>query len=430
MAISWLVYRLTDSAVLLGLVSFAGQLPAVIVTPLAGVVVDRWNRHHVLLLTQVSAMVHALTLAALTFTGLITLWSLIVLSLLQGVINAIDMPTRQAFVIELVEEKTDLANAIALNSAMVNLGRLLGPAVGGVVIATMGEAWCFLFDGFSYIAVVASLLLMQRRPLQCVRPATRVGQQLREGWTYMTRLTPMRNVLLLVAIVSLVGMPYAVVLPVFAREVLHGGSHTLGWLMTASGVGALAGAVFLTTRRSVTGLEQWLPWATGVFGVGLMVLAATSTLWSALLMQAVMGLSVMLQLAVSNTLLQTLVAEDKRGRVMSFYTLALMGPLPFGSLFAGMLAHSIGLAATFLSGGLLCVLAAWWFARSLAAVRHDDARATEEVVTSQISHVRTTHPRATRPATGHKQPVTTARRSPVSGPGRSVTPKATTRAQS
>ena len=371
-ATAWLVYRLTGSALLLGVVGFAGQIPSFLLAPLAGVLVDRWNRQRLLVITQVLAMFQSLALALLTMTGLIKMWHVIVLSVLQGLINSFDMPARQAFVVEMVEKREDLANAIALNSSMVNAARLLGPSIGGVVIAAVGEGWCFMIDAVSYIAVIASLLAMTitARVIQPTKDAN-VFQQLREGWSYATHFAPIRNVLLLLALVSLVGMPYTVLMPVFANDVLHGGPNTLGLLMAASGVGALAGALFLAARKTVLGLGKFIPLMAGAFGAGLIAFSFTRVLWLSLALMVVTGLGFMVQMAVSNTVLQTIVDEDKRGRVMSFYTMAFMGTAPFGSLLAGSVADRIGTPHTLLCGGIGCILGALWFATTLSDLRRD-----------------------------------------------------------
>jgi len=371
-ATAWLVYRLTGSALLLGVVGFAGQIPSFLLAPLAGVLVDRWNRQRLLVITQVLAMFQSLALALLTMTGLIKMWHVIVLSVLQGLINSFDMPARQAFVVEMVEKREDLANAIALNSSMVNAARLLGPSIGGVVIAAVGEGWCFMIDAVSYIAVIASLLAMtiSARVIQPTKDAN-VFQQLREGWSYAAHFAPIRNVLLLLALVSLVGMPYTVLMPVFANDVLHGGPNTLGLLMAASGVGALAGALFLAARKTVLGLGKFIPLMAGAFGAGLIAFSFTRVLWLSLALMVVTGLGFMVQMAVSNTVLQTIVDEDKRGRVMSFYTMAFMGTAPFGSLLAGSVADRIGTPHTLLCGGIGCILGALWFATTISDLRRD-----------------------------------------------------------
>jgi len=371
-ATSWLVYRLTGSALLLGVVGFAGQIPSFVLAPFAGVLVDRWNRHRLLVITQVLALLQSLALALLTMTGVIKMWHVIALSVFQGLINAFDMPARQAFVVEMVDSREDLANAIALNSSMVNAARLIGPSLGGVVIAAVGEGWCFMIDAISYLAVIASLLVMKLTPrLLLPTNDANIFRQLREGWSYVTRFAPIRDILLLVGLVSLVGMPYTVLMPVFANEVLHGGPNTLGMLMAASGVGALIGAMFLAARKSVLGLGKYIPLTAGAFGAGLILFSFTRVLWLALLFMVITGLGFMVQMAVSNTILQTIVDEDKRGRVMSFYTMAFMGTAPFGSLLAGSVAQRIGAPRTLLFGGIGCLLGAIWFATSLSELRRD-----------------------------------------------------------
>jgi MFS family permease len=371
-ATSWLVYRLTGSALLLGIVGFAGQIPSFILAPVAGVLVDRWNRHRLLVATQVLALLQSLALAVLALSGYIKIWHVIALSVFQGLINAFDMPARQAFVVEMVEKREDLPNAIALNSSMVNAARLLGPSIGGIVIAAVGEGWCFMLDAVSYLAVIASLLAMKIIPrMTRATNDANIFQQLREGWTYTTRFAPIRKVLLLLALVSLVGMPYTVLMPVFANEVLHGGPSTLGLLMAASGVGALLGAMFLASRKSVLGLGKFIPMMAASFGAGLILFSFTRVLWLSLSLMVVTGLGFMVQMAASNTVLQTIVEEDKRGRVMSFYTMAFMGTAPFGSLLAGAVAHRIGAPRTLLFGGIGCILGAIWFATSLPALRRD-----------------------------------------------------------
>ena len=371
-ATSWLVYRLTGSALLLGVVGFAGQVPSFALAPFAGVLVDRWNRHSLLVATQVLAMIQSLALAVLALTGLIHIWHVIALSIFQGVINAFDMPARQAFVVEMVERREDLPNAIALNSSMVNAARLLGPSIGGVVIAAVGEGWCFMIDGVSYLAVIASLLAMKITP-RANKPARGVNMlaQLREGWRYASGFAPIRKVLMLLALVSLVGMPYTVLMPVFANEILRGGPNTLGLLMAASGVGALVGAMFLAARRSVLGLGKYIPLTAVAFGAGLVAFSFSRVLWLSLPLMVLTGLGFMVQMAASNTVLQTIVEEDKRGRVMSFYTMAFMGTAPFGSLLAGSLAERIGAPHTLMFGGLGCIAGAIWFATSLPSLRRD-----------------------------------------------------------
>ena len=369
-ATSWLVYRLTGSALLLGLVGFAGQIPSFLLSPVAGVLVDRWDRHRLLVVTQILAMLQSAALAGLALAGVINIWHVLALSLFQGLINAFDMPARQAFVVEMVERREDLPNAIALNSSMVNAARLLGPSIGGVIIAAVGEGWCFALDAVSYLAVIASLLLMRLAARRRAAPkGAKVLPELRAGWSYVAGSVPIRSILLLLALVSLVGMPYTVLMPIFASTVLHGGPHTLGFLMAATGVGALLGAVFLASRRSVLGLGRVVPLMSGLFGAGLIGFSLSRSLWLSLLLLLVTGIGFMVQMAASNTLLQTLVEDDKRGRVMSFYTMAIMGVTPFGSLLAGALAHRMGAPRTLLFGGIGCIAAALWFASLLPDLR-------------------------------------------------------------
>jgi MFS family permease len=371
-ATSWLVYRLTNSELLLGVVGFVGQIPSFLLAPVAGVLVDRWNRHRLLVATQALAMAQSLAMAVLTLTGAVKIWHIIALSAFQGVINAFDMPARQAFVVEMIDKPDDLSNAIALNSSMVNAARLLGPSLAGVIIAAVGEGWCFMLDGVSYLAVIASLLLMTLPRAVAARiEEENLFQQFREGWNYIVGFTPIRNILLLLALVSLVGMPYTVLMPVFANEILGGGPYTFGWLMAASGMGALIGALFLAARKTVLGLGKFIPVTAGAFGAGLIAFSFSRSLWLSLLLMVVTGLGFMAQMAISNTLLQTIVDEDKRGRVMSFYTAAAMGTTPFGSLLAGAMAARIGAPHTLLISGICCVAGALWFARTLPSLRHE-----------------------------------------------------------
>ncbi len=268
-ATSWLVYRLTGSALLLGTVSFAGQIPTFILAPVAGVLVDRWNRRKVLLWTQTLAMVQSLLLAWLTLTHRITIKEIVALSVMQGMVNAFDMPGRQAFMGQMVEQREDLSNAIAINSSMVNSARLIGPSLAGLVIAASSEGWCFLIDGISYIAVIISLVMMRVRADAVRRETASMLAQIREGWSYVSTFVPIRTILLLFALISLMGMPYMVLMPLFAGNVLHGGPHTLGFLMSAAGVGALASALSLVMRRSVRGLTRMIAMAAIIFGAGL-----------------------------------------------------------------------------------------------------------------------------------------------------------------
>lgn len=368
-ATSWLVYRLTGSALLLGVVGFAGQIPTFLLAPFAGVLVDRLNRRKLLVWTQVLAGVQSLAMAALTLAKVITIHEVIALSAFQGLINAFDMPGRQAFLVQMVEAKEDLGNAIALNSSMVNMARLIGPALAGIVIAALGEGYCFAIDGFSYIAVVVSLLMMNIQWAPARRAAAPMFEQLKEGWSYVTGFHPVRTILTLFALLSLMGMPFVVLMPIFASQVLRGGPHTLGFLMGASGVGALISAISLALRKNVRGLTTMIQLSAAVFGAGLVLFGLSSNLILSLLLMAVVGFGMMQGMAASNTVIQTLVPEDKRGRVMSYYTMAFVGMAPFGSLLAGSLAHRFGAPHAIMITGSFCLAGSLWFTTRLKSVR-------------------------------------------------------------
>ncbi len=368
-ATSWLVYRLTGSALLLGVVGFAGQIPTFLLAPFAGVLVDRLNRRKMLVWTQALAGLQSLALAGLTLAKVITIHEVIWLSVLQGLINAFDMPGRQAFLIQMVEDKEDLGNAIALNSSMVNVARLIGPALAGFVIAGVGEGYCFLIDGISYLAVIASLLMMRVNIAQARRAATSMLEQLKEGWTYVRGFPPIRTILLLFALISLMGMPFMVLMPIFASKVLHGGPHTLGFLLGASGVGALISAISLALRRTVRGLTTMIQISAALFGVGLICFGLSRILLLSMLLMVVVGFGMMQGLAASNTVIQTLVPEDKRGRVMSYYTMAFVGMAPFGSLLAGGLAHRMGAPHAVMITGAFCLAGSVWFTTQLKSIR-------------------------------------------------------------
>lgn len=368
-AMAWLVYRLTGSAFLLGLAGFASQIPTFVLGPFAGVWVDRLDRHRVLVATQVLSMLQSFALAALALPHLITVPEILWLSLFQGVVNAFDMPARQAFLPQMVERREDLPNAIALNSSMVNGSRLIGPSLAGLVIAAWGEGWCFLIDAISYLAVIVSLLMMVVRNPQRRRAPESVATELREGWRYVADFPPVRNILLLLGLISLVGMPYTVLMPIFATRILGGGAHTLGFLMGASGLGALGSAAWLASRKSVRGLLRVIPIVAAIFGAGIIAFGYSRWLPLSLLLLLVTGFGMMQQMAASNSILQTILEEDKRGRVMSYFAMALQGTMPFGSLLAGWAAARFGAPATLAIGGGLCLLGTAWFASRMGEVR-------------------------------------------------------------
>lgn len=367
-AMPWLVYDLTQSVVLLGLVGFVGQIPTFLLSPFAGVLTDRWNRYYMMIVTQILAMVQAIILTVLVFTQTVEIWHIIVLSSFLGCINAFDTPARQSFMIKMVDKKEDLANAIALNSSMVNGARLLGPSIAGILIASTGEGICFLLNALSYIFVIWSLLQMKVPPQEKKTVSQPVLKEFKDGFTYTFSIVPIKYIILLLALVSLMGMPYAVLMPVFAKEILHGGPHTFGFLMGASGLGALSGALYLASRRSTRNLQKLIPIAAATFGVGLIIFSLSRVYALSLVMMVIIGLGMMLQMASSNTMLQSIVEDDKRGRVMGFFTMAFMGTTPWGSLLAGYLAKIIGVPYTILLGGVVCIAGALVFIRKLPQI--------------------------------------------------------------
>jgi MFS family permease len=369
LATSWLVYRLTGSALLLGIVGFSGQIPTFLFAPFAGVWVDRLDRRRVLVVTQFLAMLQSLALAVLTLSRHINIQEIIWLSAFQGLINAFDMPARQAFLVQMVDDKQDLGNAIALNSSMVNLARLVGPSLAGAVIAVSSEGACFLIDGISYIAVIASLVMMRLTSTAVKATVNTMLGQLKEGWAYVSGFAPVRTILLLFAMVSLMGWPFTVLMPIFAGKILHGGPHTLGFLMGAVGIGALVPAISLALRKTVLGLGRMIPISTACLGVGLILFGMSRLLWLSLLLMLFCGFGMMQQMAASNTIIQTIVEDDKRGRVMSFYAVAFVGMAPFGSLLAGISAHAIGAPLTVMLSGACCVAGAIWFATQVRMIR-------------------------------------------------------------
>ena len=368
-ATSWLVYRLTGSAWLLGVAGFAGQIPMLLLAPLAGVLVDRWNRRRVLLGTQALAMLQSALLATLALGGFIRVWEIIALNVFQGVVDAFEMPARESLVVQMVDERAELPNAIALNSAIVNAARLVGPAVAGGIIAAFGEGWCFFIDAISYGAVILSVLAIRVDTPLCVPAARRVFHEMAEGFRYASGFAPIRAPLLLLAFTGLAGRPFAVLLPVIAREVMQGGAGTLGALQATAGVGALAGTLYLASRTSVLGLDRVIVSSTALFGLGLVAFSRVHLLWLAMPLLLLAGTGMVLQTAASNTIIQTIVDEDKRGRVMSLLAMSLFGTMPFGSLIVGAFATRIGAENTILLSGAACVLAAGLFHRALPELR-------------------------------------------------------------
>ncbi len=368
-AASWLVYRLTGSAVILGAFAFASQIPIFVLTPLGGLLADRISRPRILLFTQTLAMLQAFTLAILVLTNTVQVWHIIVLGIFVGCINAFDIPTRQSFLLDMIEKREDLSNAIALNSSLFNAARLVGPAIAGILIATVGEGICFLLNGASYLAVLAALLAMNVPPQKIEPKTANPLQGLREGIAYAFGFSPIRSILLLVTLASVAGVPYIALMPIFARDILQGGSHTQGFLMSAAGLGALTGALFLASRKNVRGLGKIIAASAALFGAGLILFSLSKTLWLSLAALTLTGAGMMVQMASSNTVLQTLADDDKRGRVISLYATAFIGMAPLGALLAGFVARQIGAPLTLTIGGLFCILGALLFTRHLPSWR-------------------------------------------------------------
>jgi MFS family permease len=365
---SWLVYRLTGSALLLGLVGFAGQFPVFLLSPFGGVAADRYSRHRIVVATQAASMLLASALAAVTLLGHVRVWHVMTLAVLLGTVNAFDVPARQAFIVEMVSP-ADLLNAIALNSSMVNSARVLGPAVAGLMVAAVGEGWCFFSNAVSYVAVLAGLLLMTVPPRVRGPGAGRALESLAAGFRFVWLTAPVRALLLLLGLVSLTGMPYAVLMPLFADSILHAGPRGLGLLMGASGVGALASTLTLAAKRELRGLGRWITWASVGFGASMVSFALSRWLWLSIFLLVPVGFCMMLQMASSNTLIQAMAPDALRGRVMAVYAMMFMGMAPFGALLAGAMAHHIGAPLTVSLGGVACVTGALAFGRTWPSMR-------------------------------------------------------------
>ena len=368
LATGWLVYRLTHSALLLGVVGFSSQIPAFLLAPFAGVWIEQMDRRKLLVWTQAIAAIQSLAIAALTLAHRINIAEIIALSALQGLVNGFDIPGRQSFLVQMVDDRKDLTNAIAINSSMANGGRLIGPAIAGLVVAAFGEGWCFLIDGLSYLPVIASLVAMRLPPRPPAPAKTTMLHQMLVGWDYVRNFPPIRTLLSLFALVSLMGYPYATLLPIFAGQVLHGGPNTLGWLTAASGVGALTSGISLTLRRSPANLTWMIAIAASLFGVSLILFGLSHWLWPSLLLMFFIGFGMLQAASACNTVVQTLVPEDKRARVMGYYTMAFVGSAPFGSLLAGSLAHWVGAPLTVIFTGACVLAASLWFAFQLPRI--------------------------------------------------------------
>jgi MFS family permease len=369
---SWLVYRLTGSALLLGTVGFASQVPVFLFAPLGGITADRFNRRYIVIGTQVASMLLAFILAALTLLHRVQVWHVFVLAGFLGVVNAFDIPGRQSFLVDMVG-KEDLMNAIALNSSMFNGARVIGPAIAGILVAKIGEGWCFFANGISYIAVIIGLLMMRVQSPARASNASPL-ENMMEGFRFVNRTAPIRALLLLLGLVSLVGMPYVVLMPIFADKILHGGARGLGILMGATGVGALLGALTLAFRQGVKGLGRWVAWCSAGFGASLIIFSISHSFWISVILLLPVGYTIMLQMASSNTLIQVMVPDALRGRVMAVYSMMFMGMAPIGALLGGALADRLGVQVTVAIGGLASVVGACWFGLQLPKIRVEARR--------------------------------------------------------
>ena len=368
-AMRWLVYRLTKSEMLLGVVTFASDIPVFFLVPFAGLLADKFKRHRILAITQALSAFHAFVLAALVITDQIAVWHIVVLGIFLGIISAFDIPVRQAFLVDVLEKKEDLGNAIALNSFIFNGAMLVGPSIAGIVIAFFGEGPGFVLNGVSYLALIVALYCMKIPDRKIASANLQVGHGILEGAAYAFRSVPIRSILLLVALVSFMGVSYTLLMPVFVENVLHGGPQEFGYLMSATGVGALAGAVFLASRRNILGLGKVIVGAGVFYGMGLSALSLSHQLPLSFILALVIGFSLMMLMASSNTILQTIVDETKRGRVISLFVMARRGVESFGALVAGFVAHKFGTPDTLMIGGIVCSLAALAFATKLSSIR-------------------------------------------------------------
>ncbi|MCU0822900.1 MAG: MFS transporter [Spirochaetes bacterium] len=368
-AVSWLVFRLTHSAFMLGLVGFSGQISAFLLSPFAGVLSDRLNRRRILIISQVLAMLQALTLALVTVTGYADVAIIVSLSFLLGLINGFDMPTRQAFVVEMINDKADLGNAIALNSSLFNASRLIGPSIAGVLIAYTGEGTCFLINSISFLPTIYALLSMEMTNSKISPKKVDLLSELKDGFAYAYNFIPIRSLLAHVSLMSIVGMSFPVLLPIFATQILKGDSHTFGFLVSATGMGAIAGTIFLASRKSVLGLDKIIIFSTFVFSAGLIGFSFSSVSAVSFVLLVVAGFGMIINIAACNTILQTIVDENMRGRVMSFYTMSFMGAAPLGSIIAGSMSSGIGAPATVLIGGFISAVGGIFFARKAPLLR-------------------------------------------------------------
>jgi len=365
---AWLIYRLTGSSVLLGLLGFVGQIPIFLLSPIGGLAADRWPRQRVVITTQVASMLLGFTLAALTLTGRIRVWEIIMLATLLGVVNAFDVPARQSFLIEMVGRE-DLLNAIALNSSMFNGARVAGPAVAGLLVARIGEGWCFFVNGVSYIAVLAGLLMMRIENSLVAHDGSSPIEKLREGFRFVRHARPIRTLLILLGVVSFMALPFSVLMPIFADRILHGGASAYGNLMGAVGLGAMFGALSLAMRQELRGLGKIVAYSAIGLGASLTLFGASRWFWASFVALTLAGFTMMMQFTSINTLIQAMVPDQLRGRVMSLYSMMFLGMAPLGSLVAGTLADRIGAPVTVALGGLASLAGGIVFARKWPSMR-------------------------------------------------------------
>lgn len=360
-ALSWLVYRITGSVFLLGLIGFLSQIPAFVLAPITGVITDRYSRHRIMVFTQVAFLVQALGMAILVLLNIVDVWHIVVLSLVFGIISAFDSPARQSLVIDLIENPKDLGNAIGLNSAIFNGARLFGPAIAGITIALVGEGVCFLLNSLSFFAVIGALVMMKMPVRQKNSKVSNLKDSFTEGLNYTFQSVPIRTLLIILAVLSLICYPFTVLLPAYAKEILKGSSDTLGFLMSSLGAGALIAAIYMAGRNSIIGLARIISIFSFLMGLSVMAIFFSDKLFPSLVILFISGLSMIMSTAAVNTMLQSILDEDKRGRVMSFYAMALMGTMPIGNLLAGIVANKIGIPYTLLLEGLITIAAVAWF---------------------------------------------------------------------
>lgn len=389
-AMSWLIYSMTKSPLIMGVIMFTGFIPSLLVSPFAGVLIDRINKFRAMVLVQITFMLGAFAIAILTLAGVVHIWHLVVLSILMGITNAIDVPLRQSFVVQLVDDPTDLGNAISLNSSSFNLARLIGPAIAGLLIASTGEGICFLINAISYIAVIWALLLMKikAQPNKNNKKLAMISE-FKEGLQYVLESAQIRTIIMYLGITCLIGMSYPVLMPVFVKEILHGEADILGFLMSASGIGALIGALYLAGRKTVEGLEKWICIASLLMAFGLMGLSFTSSILIAMCLTFFTGIGMVIIIAACNTMVQHLVDDDKRGRVMSIYTMAFMGTAPIGSLCGGAIAEKIGIQNTFLLTSVILILSALVFSTKFKYFAAAEEETIEEIAPAALDEIET-----------------------------------------